>query len=529
MNKLFRVLIVDDEDIDREGLKRYVEWEDMGFEVADNVESAQKALEFIENEAVDVVLTDIIMPDMSGLELLDEIKKRNSDIKTVIISGYGEFEYAQKAIRLGVYDFLTKPVNFADLKRIFSSIRNLLNEEMNERKKDEEYVGLMREQLLNNLAKGIYQNRQEVGKKIEEKGLSLDWERFCILRVFMLNDTDKTNEIICIDDYSVLKQKVSAKLKVYITLMGKYNIFNNDISEICILFEPSQDESFKLLEDFIEDIRLELHCTSYIGVGNTYDDINMVAQSYMEAGKALEYRITKRDSSVLIFKHIDDFFKGTSLITDEERMIILLYLTNRDKDGLIKYIQEILFSKCNNNEIDINTIYNTCIEIYLIINKFICNITDIKQQNHNGRIFIKNLLEKESVEEIKEDLALCIHKSIDSMETSKAGSNNMIIDYAKKYINEHFNEEITLNKLSKILFVHPRYLSQLFKEKSGENFIDYLTKVRIYKSKELLKNVSLKVYDITEMIGYDSPKYFSKLFKDIVGMTPKEYRDSVYS
>lgn len=261
---MYKVLIVDDEELDREGLKTFVNWNKLGFEVAGAAESAQEALEFMKNQKVDVVLTDIVMAGMDGLKMIKAIKEIDINIKSVILSGHGEFSYAQEAMRLGAYDYLVKPVIFEELERIFRQIYSILKE--SEREKSE------KEELL--------------------------------------------------------------------SFASKYRDYDSNI---------------------------EIH-------------------------------------------------------------------------------------------------------------------------DHASGIIISN---------------------------------------AKKYIQEHYIEEITLEKLSEVLYIHPIYLSRLFKKKTGENFIDYLTKVRVEKSKALLGNCSLKIYEIAGMVGYDSPNYYTHIFKKIVGMTPKEYQDNI--
>jgi YesN/AraC family two-component response regulator len=186
---------------------------------------------------------------------------------------------------------------------------------------------------------------------------------------------------------------------------------NNDIEGLDTAIRHLQDE-----------VNGYFSCTLHIGVGKSYNNILFAKDSYSEAGKALEYKILKKQSSVLYYEDIASFFAVQSAVTEKTA----------------------------------------------------------------GRI----------------------------------------TENAKKYIKEHLSEEITLNKLSEVLFVHPVYICRLFKEELGENFIDYLKKVRIEKSKELLSDLSLKVYEVSEMVGYDSPKYFSKLFKEITGATPKEFQNN---
>lgn len=155
---MLKLLIVDDQKPVREGLKASVDWNGLGYQVVGDVESAKLALEIIESECVDVILTDIVMPEVNGLGLIKEIKKINPSIKAVILSGYNEFQYAKEAVRLGAYDYLTKPVVFSELKRIFTEIKRTLELEDKEREKIAYISESARERFLNNLSKGYFTN-----------------------------------------------------------------------------------------------------------------------------------------------------------------------------------------------------------------------------------------------------------------------------------------------------------------------------------------------------------------------------------
>jgi len=270
---MYHLLIVDDEFRVREGLKRLIDWESVGFQVSGDAESAEQALLAIQANKPHVVLTDIIMYEMNGIELVGKLNASEPSIKTVILSGYGEFHYAQQALRLGASDYLTKPVDFEELKRVFAKIKLALDAEREEADKAEDYERLKKENLLVNMIKN-----------------------------------------------------------------------------------PSND---------------------------------------------------------------------------------------------------------SNN------------------------------QSHEER------------------------------------NNSLLIETAKKYIQEHYATNMQLQHLADFLYIHPNYLSKLFKEKTGVNFIDYLTRVRIEKSKVLMKDVNLKIYEIALMTGFSNAKYFSSTFKAIVGLSPREYKDNI--
>ena len=171
-------------------------------------------------------------------------------------------------------------------------------------------------------------------------------------------------------------------------------------------------------------------------------------------------------------------------------------------------------------------LYDVCIEMLLIVNKFLtANVDNKKLIEQNEYLSIKSLLLKQDYKEIEDFMINYLKECVSIIKNNNEVSSGIIIENVKKYIHEHYSENITLNILSDIVYVNPVYLSRLFKEKTGQNFIDYLTGIRIEHAKKLLEDLTLRIYDITEMIGYESRKHFGKTFKEITGTSPKEYRD----
>jgi two-component system, response regulator YesN len=528
--EMYNLMIVDDEDFVRDGLKEYVKWDEMGFNVVFDTDSAENAMEILENERIEVVLTDIMMPDVDGLELISKIKKLNPDVFTLILSGYGEFEYAQKALRLGAVDFLTKPVDFEEICRVFSKIKRMLDHAKKNKNIQEEYLKYLSEQFFNNLVKGSYTDDKVIRRKAEAINLDLRPGFFRVLRFYITGIKLSGQENSDSKEYIDIKSIVLKIIEENLEKMGACYAFNNDIKELtamifCNINREKLDEGIKQLKEIINK---RIDCIIHIGIGKGYEDILYITNSYYEAGKALEYKVLKKQSSILYYEDVASFFTVQSVVTEENRAVILSYLSQMDLKNLLEYTKTILNAINMKEKINVNQMYNSCLEIFLIINKYIHHGVDVtKNMEEDDNMTVRDLLQRESIDEIVIFMERYIAVSMEKIKNFRGKAAGRIIENAIKYIREHFNEEITLNKLSEVLFVHPVYICRLFKEELGENFIDYMKKIRIEKSKELLSNLSLKVYEVSEMIGYESPKYFSKLFKEITGITPKEYQDNI--
>ena len=525
---MFHLIIVDDKKSIRKGLMEFIDWNELGFSVIGDFSSAAEAIRFVESECVDVIMTDIVMPDVNGLELIREVKLINPEIKVIILSAYEKFEYAQEAVRLGAVHYLTKPVNLDKLKEEFLRLRQVLSEEEILRCQKKEYGLFATERFFNNLVSNMYPDTAAIWEKADELNIPL-WEGpFCALRIipeqvpYAEKGWDNSN-------FQLLKSRIADQLSDSLNEIGKVSLFHFGLTELCALFFPNPDGKVKdSLECLQKDIKNRLSSNVLIGIGRTYDHIGYAPDSFAEAGKALEYRVIKRSVNVLFYEELSDFFRGRSLVTSRMEETILHYLSMQEEEPLRTYILDIMTSVLHVGYNNISTLYNVCIELLLITNKFLTVGVDKKMSMENNDYFsIKSLLQKQNYEEIRDFMLEYLEDSFAMIRSNDEKSACLIIESAKKYINEHYNEEITLSKLSKVVYVNPIYLSRLFKEKEGENFIDYLTGIRIEHAKSLLEDLSLRVYDITEMVGYESRKHFGKIFKEMTGMSPREYRNHI--
>lgn len=525
---MFHLIIVDDKKSIRDGLKKFIDWKELGFTVIGDFSSAAEAVRFIESECVDVMMTDIVMPDVNGLELMREVKLINPEIKVIILSAYEKFEYAQEAVRLGAIHYLTKPVNLDKLKAEFNHLRQMLEEEEILRHQKKEYHTFAVERFFNNLVNNIYPDTAAIRKKAGENNLSLGEGSFCILRVIPEYTAHSEKELDS-SSFQLLKSMIANHISDSLSRIGKVFLFHTSLTELSALFFPNPDAAVKdSLEQLRADIKSSLNSDVLIGAGRVYDNIRYAPDSFAEAGKALEYRIIKRTVNVLFYQELSDFFKGRSLITPKMEEIILNHLSMKEEGLLKKYILDIMTNALNIGYNNISILYDVCIELLLIINKFLTANVDKKTSIEKNDYFsIKSLLQKQNYEEIRDFMLEYLEDSFAIIRNNDEKSACLIIESAKKYIKEHYNEEITLSKLSEVVYVNPIYLSRLFKEKEGQNFIDYLTGIRIGHAKLLLEDLSLRVYDITEMVGYESRKHFGKIFKETTGMSPREYRNRI--
>ncbi len=514
------MLLVDDEAIVCDGLTRFVNWEELGYQVVSAANSVAQALVYMEFHPVDIVISDIKMPVQSGLQLLEVIQEEYPDVNTIILSGYGEFEFAQKALRLGAVDFLMKPVNFGELKKLLTAIHHKLEVERNEIRYRQDYKKMQINNLLNNLAKGYISDLTH--ESVQHLQLSITDDDYYVARI-QLN-----RSYMQYDTLTTIKEEIHQVAGQAAEGIGTVYVFNNELNEMACLFTPLA--SLQGIQRFADELLAVLvgrQIYALIGISARHQKMVYLKEAYIEAGKALQYSIINNKQKMNMYSDMDHLLLIDHSIDEELVMDMLNMLANpTQRDNLVTVIHSTIDAMDHSSGQSVGEIHSFCIQTMFMLSQHIQSFSSVKS-DFDGKLYssIRSLLLTPNIPSIKDNMASYLVQLNNEMTRLEDGAGSgSVIANVKRYINEHFAEDISLNTLSNVFFIHPIYLSRLFKEKTGVNFIDYVTEVRISNAKELLKNHALKIYDICQMVGYDSPRYFSKLFKNTTGMTPKEFK-----
>lgn len=520
----YKVLLVDDEEIVCDGLTRFVNWEELGYQVASSASSVAQALVYMESSPVDLVISDIRMPVQNGLQLLEVIHSEYPTVHTIVLSGYGEFEYARQAMRLGASDFLTKPVNFGELKKLLVTIRKKLDEGRREDRNRKQYMQMHLNHVLISLAKGYIGNIQQ--EQAELAGLPWDRE-YCIFRI---QNQKSYNEQA---DLTASKELISRIASQAADEQGATIwLFNNELSEIACLWMPSVEDDtttsyLNALSENLEKYQIE----AVVGISERHRRLVHLKEAYLEAGRALQYAML-HNRKLTHYREIDHVLLTDYQIDEKLAAEILDLLASAEQWSRIEAIIYSTIDVMNRNGRESHEIQAFCIQILFMISQHLRSINNMKYSaSLDNALFatVRDLLLSSDVTGMKDSIANALARMNEEVNPlDQAAKPCHMIAKVQRYIDEHYAQDISLTTLSNVFFIHPIYLSRLFKEKTGMNYLDYVTEVRIMHAKEMLRNPALKVYEICQMVGYDSPRYFSKLFKSLTGTTPKEYKESVH-
>ena len=443
---MYQLLLVDDEEIALKGLSMYVDWEAMGFQLVDAVYTIAQAKEVLERQTIHVLLTDIQLENESGLDLIEWVGKHYPDTSCVILSGHGDFEYARRALRYGTFDFLTKPVQFDALRKTFVSLKKKLEELDGQIDKTKEYFALKRASVFNRL--------------IGDKNYQVDFELLRELRIPIAKNVVLAR--LCILEQMFLadgvKNSLVKQLKQIPVDDEELDVFDNAPTELTAVFYNELPQSLKeKLLLFSKNISIALK----IGISDSVDSWAGLHQAYSQAGQALDYAFIRHTNSVSTFGEI---VQTSECVCDAFRGNCIECLMRKDYSGFSALVEQkmLLLSKSRNC---VQMLHSFTTELSLLISRFLRNYLPNYTGNDASQV-IQQIVSRTQPQDIItffQSYILSIWPLV--RETSQSTSD--ILLQIKQYIKEHFMENITLQQLSDVFYLHPNYLSRLFKEKIG--------------------------------------------------------------
>ncbi|MDP4179709.1 MAG: response regulator [Bacillota bacterium] len=531
---MYKILIVDDEAIVRDGMRDNVDWAELGFELVGACKNGSEALDVLESENIDIVLTDICMPYIDGLELTKRIMENYPFTKVLILTGYDEFEYAQKAIKLKAYDFILKPITAVELSKVLNKLKDDLNEEKKrtediDRIKNQlnESLPTLKERFFNSIIMGSIP--KNISEKLNMFEVNFSGNNFIVIAIQIGESSKNDNtshlwddELLTLSVYNICED-ILCKVKGNIVFQNWHNIM------IAIISMQNQEELYqyalKNSEEIRQSVEKYMDITVTIGIGKPCTGISNIQTSYKGAISALGYCFILGNNRVIGISEMEENFIRPSYNKELERKLISLIKTGPVED--IDAVVESIFRKMK--------------ESYLPIQRCLINI-------HHDIVYILSSLDEvgilvdEILDQLENPLAsTCAMRTLNELEAwfkefckktyfsiikKMDDYNKMQAMKALEYLKENYmDSRISLNSVCKHLLMSTSFFSNLFKRYQGETFIECLTRLRVERAMELLNSTSLKSYEVAYKVGYPDPHYFSSVFKKLTGFSPKEYRE----
>ncbi|EXX85211.1 AraC family transcriptional regulator [Paenibacillus darwinianus] len=511
-----RVLLVDDEKMARVGLRSSFDWVRNGFQLVGEASNGQKAMKWIQNQEVDILITDIAMPVMDGLELTRKTRELCPWVKVLLLSCHNNFEYVREGIRLGACDYILKPTLDSD------SLKTVLDEMRNKLRKEQEHRKMMEQLKERQQAEKLRAIERTFGKAVcgehdafERLKLVLPEAKYRVaafgLHAVQMTDNDTENMLAEYAEASkqYIEQSfeplVSAQLRPDLLMaMARADLFRDGALERMVSRIAQASERFSVS----------------VGVSGEYDRFVSIRDAGKEAKRALERTFFSGPASVVLAEALHDDHRAVPSSFDYpallkqlkeslsigfqakseavvERIIAHWTPGHRTKEEVIQEAEELLSLLALFKDTDASIMRN---------------IRQISKLNYAGDVaeFVRSIFTGWWIKDDAPQPDRTLHQRI--------------VGQAVGYIEEHYTEPLSLLQVADAVNVSRNYFSEMFKWVTGQNFIDYLIALRMKRAKELLQGSSLKVYEVAEQSGFNDVKHFSKQFKKLVGLSPAEFQ-----
>jgi len=530
---VYKVFLVDDEIVVRHGIRDCINWENTDFIFSGEAADGELALSLIQEIKPDILITDIKMPFMDGLQLSQLVRKNMPWVKIIILSGHDEFCFAREAMRIGVAEYLLKPVTSEDLLETLNKVELQIKEEKKERENAEsikrqlaQNTPLLRDRFLNELLLGLIPPA-EVIERCAGLNINIISKYYAVLIVEAQVCGGNPAE----EQYDEFKK---AEALIDGVLMKNHQVikFRRILGEVILIFKGECPQSLEAAAHCLaQALKLEVEgkasCILGICIGGVRERIKGITQSYREAEEIKNYRCIFGKQKILSTNQIKSHSAGKKEFVDICKNDVNDFLKCGLKSDVTYFVSQYID---NLNRVEMKSllyIYYIYLDMVLNAARFVNQLGGEIEQIIPWVLNLENLVAGiDSIEKFAGLAEDTLSRVLEFRDARVEKKYDGIINKAKEYINNnYFNSHISLNTVSSFVNVSPSHFSTIFSQETGENFIEYLTKVRVKKAKELLKTTSLKSTEIAYNVGYNDPHYFSYIFKKALGITPKEYRN----
>ncbi|WP_322905914.1 response regulator [Paenibacillus sp. SGZ-1009] len=528
-----KVLIVDDEVTVHRQLEQCLDWEQYGWKIVGHAYNGEEACQIAEQEQPNVILTDIRMPHMDGLQFLAWLEQSSITAKVIVLSGYGDYEYSRAAFLLHVKDYLLKPVNEAELLHLLSRVEADLMQESQSRYQYREqqvalYQGLqlMQDEWISHLLSTHTRNENEIIVEAEQLKIRVPEEAYHIVMIKLLDvkssivsrfESDKGSF------YFAVRNIIRESMAVY---DEDTDIFRNLNGYHEFLFFHSTAKDRTILERMLKKMQTAL--SSYLrvsvklGISARKKRIIAMENAYQEARHAIkQLRLSDRDTIAFYAEMNTMSAPSQQTLWEEVHEWLGVMLDTGALHNQMPFIDKLdtLLQGSQLEQTSIN-------ELQTNITRLLQRLEVEQKDEHTLMLLaqIRSSMQELDIEQMKNRLfELIMYHMHQSSEQNKSRTARQLITLIKRYVSEHYCT-VTLEEISRRFFINKNYFCTLFKEENNESFLEFLTRIRIEQAKKLLLNTDLKTYEIAARVGYTDARYFSQVFKKATGTQPSQFK-----
>lgn len=523
---MIKILIVDDEPVICQGLSQTIPWEEVGAHIVGIAYNGEKALQMISDLEVDIVITDVKMPIMDGLELVIQLRKMYSPVYVIMISGYEEFNYVKHAIRYGVKDYLLKPVNVNELldlvKRLIHD-KALLKKQEEKINKEKMRHLIYRALLESILDPRIYEElRDSMGNKHVYRVIVCEMDRYADL---LLNQGQTIMEDFRESWLQQMNKVLNDKSFEHICIF----LHQNQLLALCYSEGRNSLSEEKLYLNFMKYNQDNLFPYSiYWSLSDIFEQVSDLHQAYQQAVSMLDSR--QRSA-------VELFLTPRSLSDAPEELLLFKILPEHYEEDIIKFLfqhnyksltdsVELTFHYFVSEDYLLHEAFQACQEICHVVYRKLRELGMYQIGPYDSYFYTLDLRVQNTLESLERIFMEEMSAIYEMIMRKNHGKNVWVKEIVLKYIANHYHEDIKASEIAEKIKITPNYFSLIFKQETGKNYNEYLNDVRIEEAKKMLVNSYDRIFEIAEKVGYNDYKYFVNNFKKKVGVTPTEYRNS---
>ncbi len=538
---MIRVLIVDDDSIARTNLKTLIDWGKHSYEISGEAVNGSNAIQEIEASRPDIVITDMSMPVMDGVALIEYLERNYHGIKVIALSGYDDFNYVRQSMKRGTIDYLLKHRLGPEL--LLGTLENARKAIMEDREVDRhmqklqeqltESRTIMRQDFVRQLVFGAVGGLELIEEKMNELGLNIGTKNLMVV-VAEIDDFLFFRERFSVKEVNKLISSIIDISTGVLNDMGRGAIAHMEAGKFVMILSYENMRSDQYISNHavatIERVRMSikmyLNITACFSLSRQFNRITEISRYYSEAETALKDkffkgkdRIIREASTVQINNEMLNLD-----IQDEKRVIAALKAADRQK---VRECIASVFLKVVKSRASQKSIQMICAELINIINRVAReSAIDVKMIYSDEDIPYNEMKKYETITDVEQWIINIYDKMIGLLEISNInGSYTETTKKAMEFILKNFDRNISLNDAAMYAGVNSSYLSRVFKEDSGTGFVEYLNRIRLERAKQLIKNGNCKLKEVISSVGFNNYTYFFKVFKDALGMTPQEYEE----
>ncbi|WP_409342738.1 helix-turn-helix domain-containing protein [Paenibacillus sp. MBLB4367] len=505
-----RLLIVDDEVIIRTGLSTVINWKELGLELLPAAASAEEALRRIPDEQPHIMMTDIRMTGMDGLELAAEAKKLFPDMEIIILTGYDDFKYAQQAIREGVSDYLLKMSRPEEIIKAALKAKQRLQEKWQAKKQGSIQQAVFRKRMLERLViegvddPGLAAQLPSAGMDKVSAGMRTVYKIILVSATGWRQSSGGENLLLFAVD------NIVSELLACETLMER--------ERLAVIVREDEGTGMNL-PSLIVRIEATLKCVLFVAVGSAVGDYRELHRSYKEADYAHAFHVLPEASGIFDYRELKGRKGGRTVCSKEEESELSAILMRDHQAELRLWVNQTVGRQLAEPQVTPQSLRAFLQSVVIAAHRWL-----ERAAAASGRTAPSAETSFETEGKPEEALFKQLHAVMTAYHKEIGEDRTSYIPRAIAYMQDNLDKSITLQQVAKQVHLNPNHFSEVFKRETGLNYLEYLTRERMNRACELLATTTAKVSDIAGLVGYEDIKYFSQLFKKQTGQTPSEYR-----